>query len=115
MRPWCSWMYATGSKPPAKKWPTSRFTLKYFDMSMPFWKVVGVENSLGSVTLAWPCKATTILCFSANGTSRFAMVILVRFQDETNDPGPSGQTSQRLGICRHPREASFKLTDDCLH
>src|ERR1035437_1482924 len=44
-----------------------------------------------------------------------AVLILVRFQDETNDPGPSGQTSQRLGICRHPREASFKLTDDCLH
>src|ERR1035437_7979270 len=43
------------------------------------------------------------------------VLILVRFQDETNDPGPSGQTSQRLGICRHPREASFKLTDDCLH
>src|ERR1035437_10933236 len=40
------------------------------------------------------------------------ILILVRFQDETNDPGPSGQTSQRLGICRHPREASFKLTDD---
>src|ERR1019366_6569633 len=43
------------------------------------------------------------------------VLILVRFQDETNDPGPSGQTSQRLGIFRHPREASFKLTDDCLH
>jgi predicted nucleic acid-binding protein len=42
-------------------------------------------------------------------------LILLLFQDETNDPGPSGQTSQRLGICRHPREASFKLTDDCLH
>jgi hypothetical protein len=46
---------------------------------------------------------------------RVSIVILLLFQDETNDPGPSGQTSQRLGICRHPREASFKLTDDCLH
>ena len=43
------------------------------------------------------------------------LLILLRFQDETNYPRPSGQTSQRLGICRHPREASFKLTDDCLH
>ena len=42
-------------------------------------------------------------------------LILVRFQDEPNNPGPSGQASQRLGIFRHPREASFKLTEDCLH
>src|ERR1035437_2007705 len=50
-----------------------------------------------------------------NGNGGLHTIILVRFQDETNDPGPSGETSQRLGICRHPREASFKLTDDCLH
>src|ERR1035437_4922558 len=61
----------------------------------------------------------TLMCMIVNYTPpdllAVRMLILVRFQDETNDPGPSGQTSQRLGICRHPREASFKLTDDCLH
>ena len=42
-------------------------------------------------------------------------IILLLTQDETNDPGPSGQAFERLGICRQSREACFKLIKNCLH
>ena len=42
-------------------------------------------------------RATVRDCIE-RGFSEPNVLILVRFQDETNDPGPSGQTSQRLGI-----------------
>ncbi len=64
-------MYATASKLAAVKWPMSRLTLKYFDIFSAAAKLSGVANSLGSFRFEWLCIATIILCFSANGTTRF--------------------------------------------
>ena len=50
----------------------SRLTLKYFDSAIAAAKLSGVANSFGSLVFEWLCIATTILCFSANGTTRFA-------------------------------------------
>src|ERR1035437_1734939 len=88
--------------------PASRFSNKTF---------TGVRVPLSThAPLTFPGMLSTAgHCDQSRLMIRAPSLILVRFQDETNDPGPSGQTSQRLGICRHPREASFKLTDDCLH
>jgi len=43
------------------------------------------------------------------------ILILIRFQVETNYPRPSGQASQRLRVGRQPRQACFELTNDPLH
>ena len=43
------------------------------------------------------------------------VLILVSFQVETNYPGPCRQASQRLGVCRHLRQASFQLTHNPFH
>ena len=43
------------------------------------------------------------------------LLILVSFQVETNYPGPCRQASQRLGVCRHLRQASFQLTHNPFH
>src|ERR1017187_6035135 len=62
------------------------------------------------------CKCGPARQRSWHGLSQPAsLLILVRFQVETNYPGPCRQASQRLGVCRHPRQASFKLTHNlCL-
>ena len=86
MSAWCSRMYDMASKLAAVKWPISRFTLKYFDIFMAAAKLSGVANSFGSSTLEWPCIATTIRCFSANGWIRFATSSVV---DAVMMPAPS--------------------------
>ena len=47
------------------------------DIASTVVKLWGVANSFGSVTFEWLCMATAILCFSANGTTRLAIVTVV--------------------------------------
>ena len=55
----------------------SRLTLKYFDIFTASAKLSGDANSPGLSTSEWPCIATTIRCFSANGAIRLATSIVV--------------------------------------
>jgi len=52
---------------------------------------------------------------ASGGVSNAMTLILVCYQVETNYPRPCCQAAQRLGVCRHPRQASFKLTHDPFH
>lgn len=42
-------------------------------------------------------------------------IILVRVQNETNDPGPGANAAYSVAICRQPRMARFQSADDPGH
>ena len=52
----------------------SRLIRKYFESFNTAAKLSGVANSFGSLIFEWLCIETIILCFSAKGATRFAVV-----------------------------------------
>ena len=84
----------------------SRLILKYFDSFSAAAKLSGVANSFGSLMFEWLCIATIILCFSANGATRFAAVSVL---DAVMNPAPSARAISKPRSISGSVKLSLKL------
>ena len=84
----------------------SRLTRNSGDIASAAVKLAGVANSFGSVRFEWLCIATGTPCFSAKGTSRFAIRSVV---EAVITSAPSALAASKPRVISSSVNESLKL------